>query len=216
MATAWLLIAMPLIVFAVAVPLLPAGSSVLTGLVLNAAAPSITVAPAFALILGVEPALAMTVTVVVTALAPFTLPAMLGVLGLGALVIPTTDLLVRLLVFVTVVFAGAWGVKRLAGEGRITRHGPAIDGMVVLLMLVLAIGIMDGVTAVVISSPLKVALYMLLAFAVNARMQVVGGLVWWWRDRSRALVAALLSGYRNMAMILAVIIDIAPSISSSS
>lgn len=216
MATAWLLIAMPLIVFAVAVPLLPAGSSVLTGLVLNAAAPSITVAPAFALILGVEPALAMTVTVVATALAPFTLPAMLGVLGLGALVIPTTDLLVRLLVFVTVVFAGAWGVKRLAGEGRITRHGPAIDGMVVLLMLVLAIGIMDGVTAVVISSPLKVALYMLLAFAVNARMQVVGGLVWWWRDRSRALVAALLSGYRNMAMILAVIIDIAPSISSSS
>ncbi len=216
MATAWLLIAMPLIVFAVAVPLLPAGSSVLTGLVLNAAAPSITVAPAFALILGVEPALAMTVTVVATALAPFTLPAMLGVLGLGALVIPTTDLLVRLLIFVTVVFAGAWGVKRLAGEGRITRHGPAIDGMVVLLMLVLAIGIMDGVTAVVISSPLKVALYMLLAFAVNARMQVVGGLVWWWRDRSRALVAALLSGYRNMAMILAVIIDIAPSISSSS
>ncbi len=102
------------------------------------------------------------------------------------------------------------------GEGRITRHGPAIDGMVVLLMLVLAIGIMDGVTAVVISSPLKVALYMLLAFAVNAGMQVVGGLVWWWRDRSRALVAALLSGYRNMAMILAVIIDIAPSISSSS
>ena len=88
--------------------------------------------------------------------------------------------------------------------------------MVVLLMLVLAIGIMDGVTAVVVSSPLKVALYMLLAFAVNAGMQVVGGLVWWWRDRSRALVAALLSGYRNMAMILAVIIDIAPSISSSS
>ena len=135
---------------------------------------------------------------------------MLALLGLGALAIPTTDLLVRLLIFVSVVFGGAWGVKRLAGEDRITRHGPAIDGMVVLLMLVLAIGLMDGVTAVVVSSPLKVALYVLLAFAVNGGMQVLGGLVWWWRDRSRALVAALLSGYRNMAIVLAVIIDVAP------
>ena len=85
-----------------------------------------------------------------------------------------------------------------------------MDGATVVLMSVLVIGIMDGVTAVVVSSSLKVALYVVLAFLVNFGMQAGGCLAWWWHDRAQALEVAILSGYRNMAMILAVIIDVAP------
>jgi BASS family bile acid:Na+ symporter len=209
LAVAWMLVGTPLIVFAAVAPLLSADSPVFAGLVLNAAAPAIMSAPAFALIIGVEPALATAVSVVSTAFAPFSLPAIMEALGMGSLDIPAGELLARLLLFVAVVLLGAWVVKRLAGEERIARHGLAIDGALVSLLGVLVIGIMDGVAAVVLTSPLKVAFYVFLAFAVNVGMQVMGGLVLWWRNRPYALVLALLSGNRNMAMILAVIIDVA-------
>ena len=209
-ALVWIQIAAPLAVFALSAPLLPADSPLLTGLVLNAAAPSIMIAPAFAIIIGVKPAMCMAVAVASTALAPFTVPGLLDVLGLGALEIRADELLLRLVAFVAAVFLGAWTVKRLAGAERIERAVPIMDGATVVLMSVLVIGIMDGVTAVVVSSPLKVALYVVLAFLVDFGMQAGGCLAWWWHDRTQALEVAILSGYRNMAMILAVIIDVAP------
>lgn len=209
-AVLWVQIVAPLIVYGVAAPMLSADPALLTGLILNAAAPSIMVAPAFAIIIGVKPTMTMAVAVVSTALAPLTVPAMLDILDLAALDIPAAELLLRLAVFVAVVFVGAWAVKRLAGEERIERHRLRIDGVLVLLMSALVIGIMDGVTAVVVASPFKVALYVVLAFAVNFGMQAAGWGIWWWHDRAQSFEVAILSGYRNMAMILAVIIDVAP------
>ena len=209
LSVAWILIAMPLVMFVIAVPWLPIGSPLLTGLVLNAAAPSIMAAPAFALIIGIEPTLAMVVSVASTALAPVTVPAAMGILELGALDIPASNLLVRLLLFVTFVVLGAWTVKRLAGQAKITRHGTLFEAAFVTAMCGLIIGIMDGVTAVLLTDPLKMALYVFLAFCANLGMQIAGGLAAWWRDRQFGLVLALLSGNRNMAMILAVIIDVA-------
>ena len=208
-AVVWLQIVAPLVVFGLAAPVLSTESPLLTGLVLNAAAPSILIASAYAMIIGVKPAMSMAVSVACTAVAPFTIPGLFDVLGLGALDIPATDLLIRLVVFVSIVFAGAWAVRRSAGKDRIERHAPTLDCATILLMSALVIGIIDGVTAVVVSNPLKVASFVVLAFLLNFGMQAGGCLVWWWHDRVQSLEVAILSGYRNMAMILAVIIDVA-------
>ncbi len=141
-----LLLASP-VLMAGLVGLLPLPASLATALVLMMAAPPLMSAPAIALLVGLEAPFALLVTVAATFLVPLTLPFLaLGLLGLD-LQVGAAALTLRLLAFVGGALLFAVLIKRLAGATRLARAAPRLDGVSVLLLLVFAIAIMDGVTA---------------------------------------------------------------------
>ncbi|NIA68672.1 hypothetical protein HBA54_08715 [Pelagibius litoralis] len=200
--TAWLLIGSPLLVAG----LLASGvapASLSTALVLMAAAPPILSAAPIAMILGLDGALALVVGLAATLLTPFTVPPLaLALLGLE-LEIGVTDFMMRLSAIVAASFVVAYIIRRIIGPARLPRVAGHIDGMVVVVMLVFAVAIMDGVTAALLREPATVGLWLLAAFIANPALQIAGALAFCWLGRRRALTVGLVSGNCNMGLLLA-------------
>jgi len=200
--TAWLLIGAPLAMAAV-LALLPLPGALTTALVLMAAAPPILSAAPIAMILGLDGALALVVALIATLLTPLTVPPLaLALLGLE-LDIGVVEFMTRLSIVVAAAFAAAMVIRRLIGRERLPRIATHLDGLVVIVMLIFAVAIMDGVTATLIERPMTVALWLLAAFIANPALQIAGTLAFWWLGRRRALTVGLVSGNCNMGLLLA-------------
>ncbi len=204
--TAWLLIGSPLLMAGLMAGLSVFGAlptSLMTALVLMAAAPPILSAAPIAIILGLDGALALVVALAATLLTPFTVPPLaLALLGLE-LDIGVTAFMLRLSVIVAASFLLAFVIRRIIGRDRLPRVAAHIDGSVVVVMLIFAVAIMDGVTATLLSEPAKVGLWLLTAFIANPVLQLAGALVFSWLGRRRALTVGLVSGNCNMGLLLA-------------
>ena len=197
------------LVFAAAHLALPPGSPLVAGLTLNAAAPSLLSAPAYALIVGVDALLATVLSVLTTLAAPFSIPLVAEVLLGSGFAFDAPSLLLRLLAIVAVILGGAWLGRRVLGQARIERYGDHIDALVVVTIAAFGIGLMDGVRAVLIEQPGYALLAILLAFALNIILQAAAvGLFWRW-GRGVSATTALVSGNRNMAIVLAAVADVA-------
>lgn len=200
--TAWLLIGAPLAMAAV-LALLPLPGALTTALVLMAAAPPILSAAPIAMILGLDGALALVVALTATLLTPLTVPPLaLALLGLE-LDIGVVEFMTRLSIVVAAAFAAALVIRRLIGRERLPRIATHLDGLVVVVMLVFAVAIMDGVTATLIERPMIVAVWLLAAFIANPALQIAGALAFCWLGRRRALTVGLVSGNCNMGLLLA-------------
>jgi BASS family bile acid:Na+ symporter len=197
----WFLGVSPVLMWLALKPLaLPAPVAV--GLVLMAAAPPIGSGPAMCLLLGLDAALAVVAMVPATALVPLTLPP-LGAALLGvALGIDLGTFMLRLALMVGGAFAGAWVVRRLVPAAAIERNARPLDGVSVLIMMVFAIGIMDGVTAFALERPGYVLVATVAAILANVLLQAAGAFAWRWTGLQRALTAGFLTGNRNMGLVL--------------
>lgn len=202
----WLLCASPVVTWLVlsATPLPP---TLITAVVLMAAAPPIVSAAAITLILGLDAAVTVIVTVVTMWAVPFVLPPLaLSMLGLE-LDISLFEFSSRLTLFVAVAFALGWLARRLVGAERIARYDQKFDGLSIIFMLFFAIALMDGITAQLVARPGYVLLAMALGFACNIGLQIPAGLLFWPLGRRAALAVALMSGNRNMGLMLVVLAD---------
>jgi BASS family bile acid:Na+ symporter len=202
--SAWVLLACPLVVFAVT---RAAGldGPLGAGLVLAAAACSAVSAPAFARLVGLDAEISLVVSVATTALLPFTAPPLaLGLLGLE-LAISTPGLMLRLLLIVGLPAALALALRRLLGQPRLERLAPAVDGSVVLILVVFAFGVMDGVQARLLADPLWVLAGLALALLGNLGLNGLTVLALWPFGARLALAAGMLAGNRNQALFLAVL-----------
>ena len=182
-----------------------------TPLVLIASSPPLISVPAFALLLGLDAPLALVVMVAGFALQPVVQPpvalALLGIkidIGLSALML-------RLAVFIGGAFAAAAALRGLAGDAHIRRHGAALGGIAILMLLVFAIGVMDGLRAEFIDEPGHVLTCIAAVFIMNFGLQAIGAAVVWaaaplLRVSGReGLTAALILGNRNLATLVAVL-----------
>ncbi len=198
----WLLIGAPLATAGV-LALVPLPTSLTTALVLMAAAPPILSAAPIAMMLGLDGALALVVGLIATLLTPLTVPPLaLALLGLE-LDIGITEFMVRLAVVVAIALAAALVIRRAIGRERLPRLSRHLDGLVVVVMLVFAVAIMDGVTATLAERPTTVALWLLAAFVANPALQIAGALAFAWLGQRRALTVGLVSGNCNMGLLLA-------------
>jgi BASS family bile acid:Na+ symporter len=203
--SAWVLLACPLLAWGVtrAVGMDgPLGS----GVVLMAAAASATTAPAFARLVGLDPEISLVAALATTALVPFTAPPLaLGLLGLD-LAISIPGLMGRLLLIVGLPALLALVLRRALGPGRLARAAPGLDGTVVLVLVVFAFGVMDGVQARLLADPLWVLSGIAAALAANLGLNALTALAFAaWCGRGLALTAGLLAGTRNQALFLAVL-----------
>lgn len=181
-----------------------------SAIILMAAAPPIVGSASIALFLRLESELALVITVLATFIAPITLPpAGLTLIGLE-IGFDSWAFMARLLGIIGFASLGAFILLRWFGRERIVSHGQRIDGGIVALMLVFAIAIMDGVTETLLSDPGKIALWIAAAFFANILLQGAGLIGFLWSGRNQAATVALLSGNRNMGLVLAALPPGAP------
>jgi BASS family bile acid:Na+ symporter len=191
--------------------LVPAPESLALSVILTATTSPLISAPAFALLLGLEAELALIVVLAAMLLVPFTLPLLaLALLGL-AIELSVAELMGRLAAFVGAGFAVALVLRRVLGAERLNAEARTLDGVNVAFLVIFAVGVMDGVTARMIAEPAHVVLFAAAAFALNIAQQAIGAAVFWPAGRRTALTVGLLFGYRNMALILAVLGEAAPA-----
>jgi BASS family bile acid:Na+ symporter len=201
---AWLLLACPLIGFAIARATGldgPLGAA----LVIMATGCAATSSPAFARLVGLDASISLVVAVLSTLLVPFTAPPLaLGLLGVD-LSISIGALMARLALIVLLPLLVALAIRRLVAEARLAAWSGRVDGTVVLLLVIYGIGVMDGMLAKLLSDPAWVAGGLALAFAGNFGLNLLTALAFRPAGRRVALAAGLLSGNRNMALYLAVL-----------
>jgi BASS family bile acid:Na+ symporter len=174
-------------------------------LLLQAAAPPIGSAAVFALILGVDGRLALVGAVLATLLLPLSLTPLV------ALLLPAAGIQVDLAAFaarvvgvvlapfaIAAVLRGAIGVERLA------RHDDLLGGLNVVLLVVFAIAVMDGVTARLLTDPRTILVLLAAACGAALLLHLAGWLLLRHAGPSVAWSSALLSGNRNMGLMLAV------------
>ena len=202
----WLLILAPFAINAL-LGLLPLAAGLHDSLVLMAAASPLMASASLALIIGLDAPLAVVLTFTATALVPFTLPPIaLYLLGID-IDMAIGELTLRLGAVVGGSFALAWLIRRVLPKGFTERHASSLDGLAIIGLLVFAIAIMDGVTALALERPGEVLAATAAVFGLNLFMQAVAVLAFAWRGLRQALTAGLCSGNRNLGLLLAAMTD---------
>lgn len=174
-------------------------------LVLQAAAPPIGSAAVFAMILGLDGVLAVVGTVATTLLLPLTLtPLVALLLPHTALQVDLVAFFVRVTLLVAAPFVLAWMLRRGIGLARLARNDELLAGANVVLLVVFAIAVMDGVTTRMLRDPQFIAVLLLTACVATALLHVAGFALFRRAGVPAAYGAALLSGNRNMGLMLAI------------
>ncbi len=202
--TGWQLVCSPLLVW-LGCRLLDAPPALCLILLLQAAAPPIGSAAAFALFVGIDGSLTLVSTVLSTLLLPLTLTVLMALLtDTGGVTVDLGGFFVRVLMLVAAPFALAWLIRRLAGPVRLQREAPALGGLNVLLLVIFAVAVMDGVTATLLAEPATVATLLSIAVLMGVLLHLLPLVLFRRAGREAALGAALASGNRNMGLMLAV------------
>mgnify|MGYP001157904784 FL=1 len=201
---AWQLVVSPLLAWLVAA-LVGLAPDLGLLLVLQAAAPPIGSAAVFAMIVGLDGILAVIGTVATTMLLPLTLTALVALLLPQAGVqVDLVAFFVRVVLLVVAPFALAWALRRSFGTARLARHDELLGGLNVALLLVFAIAVMDGVTDRLLRDPAFIAELLLIACLATAALHLAGYGVFRRAGVTAAYSAALMSGNRNMGLMLVV------------
>lgn len=203
-AVVWMLIVAPVLAWLVmlAVDLAP---GIETAVVMMAGSSPITSAPALAMLIGLDGALGLLAMLTATMIMPFVLPLIaLWLLDL-TLAIEPWEFCLRLGLFVISAIAAAALARWLLGPRRLAKQGEASDLTTVVLLLIFAVAIMDGVTARLLAEPAFVLGTIALAFAGFIVLLFAGGLAMrpWGRDSARTI--AYINANRNLAVFLAVL-----------
>lgn len=198
------LVAVPLVVWPIwqGLGLWP---GLVAALCLSAMAPGIISAATTATFLRLDSSLALLISLFTNFLVPFTLPPLaLWLLGLD-LKIGLLDLSLRLGLIVALALVGAIVIRRFLGT-KVTEAGPALDGLSVVVLMIFAIPLMDGVVARAMAEPVKLGGFIAGAFAgmlLCNLVMAVGMLPI--LDRRIALTAGYCSGGRHNALLMAVL-----------
>lgn len=198
------LVAVPLVVWPVwqGLGLWP---SLVTALCLSAMAPGIISAATTAAFLRLDSSLALLLSLFTNFLVPFTLPPLaLWLLGFD-LKIGLLELSLRLAMIVALALAGALVIRRWLGP-RLVAAGPTLDGVSVVVLMVFAIPLMDGVVARAMTEPAKLAGFIAGSFAGMLVCNLVMAVATWpFLDRRSALTVGYCSGGRHNALLMAVL-----------
>jgi len=206
-ATLWIMIATPLVLGALYLTIGPGEvwNELSLALVLQAAAPPITSAPAFVALLGLDVALALAVLVTTTAVTPVTAPIFAAWFGGAALPLDATLLALRLAFFLGGSFAVARLIRRFTGDRRVREWREHIDGLNVIALFIFAVAIMGIVTFRMLSDPLLVLALLALSFVITFGLTAVTAVLFWVVGAERALTLGICGGTRNMGLMLAVV-----------
>jgi len=199
-----ILLAMPLTVATLAW-LAGAPGWLATGLALAAAAPPLSSAAAFALMLRIDAAEVTAISIPATFVSPLTVWLVTSYgpgLGTG---IDASGLALRLSVIIGAAFALAYAIRLAAGQARVERAAPMLDFGIMALMVLIGIGVMDDINLALRADPWGWVLILLASWVLMLGSFLVVGLAFRRSGRDKALAAAVAGGFRNMALMVAAV-----------
>ena len=175
----------------------PAGLAI----ILLLAAPSVTGAPNFTIMMDRDPTAAMRLLLVGTAIFPLTVIPILLLLP----VIPTLGGVLTSAARLLLVIFGAVGLAFAIRRGREisddTRY--ALDGIAAILLAVVVVGLMSAIGPALRDAPQSVALWLAFALALNFGLQITAYAM----GRTKDTGTAIIGGNRNIALFLVALPD---------
>lgn len=181
----------------------PQDNGLMLALVMQAAAPPIMSTPAFAALLGIDAALSLAVMVLSMIVTPLTAPVVVGAFTDGALALDGTALAIRLALVLMGTGMVGFGLRWWLGPPRIARLRDTLDGLNVILLLILALGLMDGVTARFMADPWLVLGMAGLTFLISACAILSTLVLFLWAGRGQNLMLGFAAGHRNISLMIA-------------
>lgn len=199
-------------IFQLAMPLLALGAFTALGVldsvlalavVLMLAASSVTGSPNFTIMLGQDPAPALRLLIVGTALLPLTvLPVLwfMPVLGDAAAVLGAA---LRLLLVIFGAVIVAFCVRAFLWPDPTTEEREALDGVTAIALAVMVVGLMSALGPALRTDPGLAAFWMAVAFGVNFGLQIAARVALVAAGLGRiATPIAIIAGNRNIALFL--------------
>lgn len=161
-------------------------------------APSVTGSANFAILLGHDPAPALRLLILGTAVLPLTCIPIFWLLpefgDLSAVLSASGRLLVVILAAAGLGFAARhWGFRHLSDLNR-----KAVDGLTVIALAVIVIALMSAIRPAMAERPMELAFWLVAAFGINFCAQILSYTVL--RGRSDAVPISIVAGNRNFAL----------------
>ena len=173
-------------------------------LVYIAAGPPLGSSAALCLLLGLDAALAIELTIVGSFLTPFLGPLVTSFLLGEAVPIDPFSLSLRLALMIGAGAVLAVLLRMLLGTELIARQASVFDGIGAIAMLATIIPIFDGATEQILRTPHLAAMTLALAFALNIGLQLVSTpILRQFTPTESAGAVGLIWGNRNAALYLA-------------
>ena len=205
MATAWIMLVVPaalgLVLLAVGLP--DRVPDLFVALMLQASAPPIMAAPAFAALMGLEAALSLATLVLCMVVTPVSAAGFAEIFVGSALALRPVALGAQLLLILAGSALTAALIRAIAGRAWVERQRERIDGLSVILLFVFAVAVMGGVTLRFLAQPLFVIGLVLVSFVLALGLTAVTTLVFAHAGRGRAFALGLACGHRNLGLMLA-------------
>ena len=178
--------------------------SVALACALIAATPPIISVGPYCLFLGTDNELLSLSVLPATAVGIISLPFFASLAGLPGL--EPARLALELLAVVGSAMGGALLIRAFVPLERVERHAVALDVGAVLMMITVAIGVTDGLASLIVSRPGAVVEAFLVTAGLSLALQALGWLVFARRGVQVAGSVALVNGFRNMALLLGLLI----------
>ena len=204
-ATAWTMLAIPLLfgVICLGLGLETRVPELFLALMLQAVAPPMMAAPAFAALMGFDATLVLASLVTSTALTPVTAPLFAyGFIG-PALTLSPALLGIKLFAILAGSALVAIIGRRLLGPGAIARRKEELDGINIIVVFVFVAAVMEHAAADFIDAPIATLGLAALAFAVSVAVLGLTAAVFARAGKERAFVLGLMASQRNMGLMLA-------------
>lgn len=173
------------------------------GLAIVAAAPPILSGPSVAALIGIEPSLLFSATVITTLASPLVSPVLAELVAGAAVPVDRWALTLRLALFIGSATAVALLARRIVGEERLIMHHRSMDGAGVICYFVFAVAAMDGVAEAILSRPGVVAAFVTGAFAVSLACLALSWAALRWMAPGDRLMFGYGAGHRNMGVLIA-------------
>ena len=168
-------------------------------LVLQAIAPPLMAAPAFAALMGLDATLVLCTMVTSTALLPFTAPLFAYAFIGPALTLSPLTLGLKLFAILAGSALVGFTVRRIAGVAVIERQKEKINGFNILVLFVFIAAIMESVAARFLATPMITIGLAALAFVVFCLTMLFFASA----GRERALTLGFMTSQRNVGLMLA-------------
>lgn len=177
-------------------------------LVYTTAAPPLGSATAFCLMLGLDAAFALELTVLGSLIAPVSMPVVTRALLGEALPVEMLEMLTRLGVLIGGATIAAVIARRLIGPERIEQHSKAFDGLSSVILVLFLFPLFHGMIGAIGALPVYAITALCAAIIANLGVQIVSFQVTrrsHGRDTGGAI--SLIWGNRNAALTLAFLPD---------